>query len=282
MKNFYSVIIKIIPKFIKLYLKDIYYVFTGNYITRKVKGNKQEYLQIFDEIKTKKYDQIDDFINSKNLREINTNFINELALISQVSIKKSEVNYQHGRLIYSVLDDYLNKQIKDHNKFFFIDVGTAKGFSSVIISKCAEDNKIDYSIFSFDVIPHNKKIFWNSIKDIDGKLTREDLLKDYYNYTKKINYIRGRTKKKLKEISSLERLNFVFLDGSHDYDDVKFEFDFIKKKQKSGDLIFFDDVTKGHFDGVVKLINEVKQTSEYEIETISSTNFRGYAIAKKL
>ena len=46
--------------------------------------------------------------------------------------------------------------------------------------------------------------------------------------------------------------------------------------------IFFDDVTKGHFDGVVKLINEIEQNQEYEIETISSTNFRGYAIAKKL
>ena len=157
MKNFYSVIIKIIPKFIKLYLKDIYYVFTGNY-NRKLKGNKREYLQIFDEIKAKKYDQIDDFINSKNLREINTNFINELALISQVSIKKSEVNYQHGRLIYSVLDDYLNKQIKDHNKFFYW-CGNCKSFSSVIISKCAEDNKIDYSILVLTSFHTIKRFF---------------------------------------------------------------------------------------------------------------------------
>ena len=270
------------PKFIKLFLKDIYYVSTGNYITKKIKGDKQKYLQIFEDIKTKKYDQIDDFINSKNLKEVNKDFINDLALISQVSIKKSEVNYQHGRLIYSILDDYINKQKKKSDKFLFVDVGTAKGFSSIIISKCALDNKISYSVFSFDIIPHFKKIYWNSIKDIDGKLSRADLLKDYHEHTNHINYIKGRTKDKFKEISSHERLNFIFLDGSHDYDDVKFEFNFIKEKKKKGDLIFFDDVTKGHFDGVVKLINEIEQNQEYEIETISSTNFRGYAIAKKL
>ena len=83
-------------------------------------------------------------------------------------------------------------------------------------------------------------------------------------------------------ISKDERINFAFLDGSHDYDDVKFEFDFIKQKQIKGDIIFFDDVTEGHFNGVVKLINEITHQKSYEIEKIMSTKFRGYAIAKKI
>ena len=281
MKNFYSNIIEIIPKFIKLFLKDIYYFFTGNYITKKVKGNKEKYLQIYEAISAKKYNQIDRFISSHNLKEIDKNFINQLALISQVSIKKSEVNYQHGRLIYSILDAYIKSQ-KNLDNFLFVDVGTAKGFSSVIISKCALDNNIKFLVYSFDIIPHNKKIYWNSIKDIDGKLSRSELLNDYSDYTNHISYIKGRTKSKLNEISSSERLNFIFLDGSHDYDDVKYEFNFIKSKQKRGDIIFFDDVTKGHFDGVVELINEIKQAGEYEVEIINSSNFRGYAVAKKL
>ena len=116
------------PKFIKLFLKDIYYVSTGNYITKKIKGDKQKYLQIFEDIKTKKYDQIDDFINSKNLKEVNKDFINDLALISQVSIKKSEVNYQHGRLIYSILDDYINKQKKNQINFYLLMLELQKVF----------------------------------------------------------------------------------------------------------------------------------------------------------
>ena len=282
MKNFYSTTTEIIPKFIKLFLKDIYYSFTGNYITKKAKGNKKNYLQIYEAISAKKYNQIDRFISSHNLKEIDKNFINDLALISQISIKKSEVNYQHGRLIYSILNNYIKLNQNNLNNFLFIDVGTAKGFSSVIISKCAMDSAVNYKIFSFDLIPHNKKIFWNSIKDIEGKSSREELLKDYKDYTNNVKYIKGRTKNKFKIISSYERINFAFLDGSHDYDDVKFEFNFIKKKQKKGDIILFDDVTDGHFNGIVKLVNEIYQNQEYEIEKINSSIFRGYAIATKI
>ena len=168
------------------------------------------------------------------------------------------------------------------DKFLFVDVGTAKGFSSIIISKCAKDNNVNFKVFSFDLIPHKKKIFWNSIKDLEGKFTREDLLSDYLVYTSNIVYIEGRTKNKFKLISEYERINFAFLDGSHDYDDVKFEFNFIKQKQKKGDIIFFDDVTDNHFDGIVKLINEIQENSEYNIEKIQSTIHRGYAVGIKL
>tara|TARA_B100000941_G_C28495622_1_gene550761 strand:- start:108 stop:959 length:852 start_codon:yes stop_codon:yes gene_type:complete len=282
MRNLNLIFQGIIPKFVKLLLKDLHNTLTGNFITKNLKGNKKNYLDIFNEIKIKKYQQIDNFINDNIFREIDRKFIDDLALISQVSIKKSEVNYQHGRLIYSILDNYINSNKKNLQNFLFVDVGTAKGFSSVIISKCAIDNNINFSVFSFDIIPHNKKIYWNSIKDLDGKLSREELLNDYKKFTNKISFIKGRTKKKFSKVLSSDRLNFVFLDGSHDYDDVKYEFDFIKQKQKKGDIIFFDDVTQGHFDGIVKLVDEIKKNKDYKIEIINSTNFRGYAIARKL
>ena len=283
MKNFYSKILRLIPKFIKIFLKKCYYTITANYITRDVKGNKQDYLDIYNSTKNKTYKRVNEFITNNNYKEIDKNFIEDLALISQISIKKSsEANFQHGRLIYSILDSYIKKNFLELKNFLFVDVGTAKGFSSIIISKCAKDNDIDYSIFSFDIIPHNKKIYWNSIMDLEGKLSRETLLKDYTEFTKNINYITGRTKNKLRDISDYERINFVFLDGSHDYDDVKFEYNFIKNKQKKGDIIFFDDVTEGHYDGIVKLIEEINLSNQYEIQKIKSTDFRGYAIAKKL
>ncbi len=282
MINYYSFIIKFIPKFIKLFLKNIYYNLTGNFITKKIKGNKEDYLKVFNSIKDKEYKIINNFIKKNYLKDIDKKFLNDLAFISQISIKESEVNFQHGRLIYSLLDMYIKNLKSRLDNFLFVDVGTAKGFSSIVISKCACDNNINFKVLSFDIIPHNKKIFWNSVKDVDGKLSRENLLIDYSDYTKKINYIQGRTKKKLNMISKDERINFAFLDGSHDYDDVKFEFDFIKQKQIKGDIIFFDDVTEGHFNGVVKLINEITHQKSYEIEKVMSTKFRGYAIAKKI
>ena len=69
MKNFYSTILKLIPKYFKLFLKDVYYAFTGNYITKNCKGDKQNYLNIYDTIINKKYNNIDNFINSNQFKE---------------------------------------------------------------------------------------------------------------------------------------------------------------------------------------------------------------------
>mgnify|MGYP000574662712 CR=1 FL=1 len=67
-----------------------------------------------------------------------------MAFISQISIKESEVNFQHGRLIYSLLDMYIKNSKSRLDNFLFVDVGTAKGFSSIVISKCACDNNINF------------------------------------------------------------------------------------------------------------------------------------------
>ena len=45
---------------------------------------------------------------------------------------------------------------------------------------------------------------------------------------------------KLKTID-LKRINFAFLDAAHTFKDVIYEFNFVSKLQKSGDIIFFDD-----------------------------------------
>ena len=89
MKNFYSKILRLIPKFIKIFLKKCYYTITANYITRDVKGNKQDYLDIYNSTKNKTYKRVNEFITNNNYKEIDKNFIEDLALISQISIKKS-------------------------------------------------------------------------------------------------------------------------------------------------------------------------------------------------
>ena len=41
---------------------------------------------------------------------------------------------------------------------------------------------IEYNIHTIDIIPHNKKIYWNCISDHTiGKISRNELLKDYKN-----------------------------------------------------------------------------------------------------
>ena len=81
-------------------------------------------------------------------------------------------------------------------------------------------------------MPINKKIFWNCIDDLDGKKTRLELLEKWSNYVSKyIIFIKGYSRIILNKIQ-FPRINFAFIDGSHEYEDVKNEIDYISVKQK--------------------------------------------------
>ena len=273
---------KLLPKYFKEKIKIFYWKITNNYLTNKPLGSKDKYLQIFSEAKKYSFPNIDNYILKNNFKNIDLDFFNNLALITQVSIKKSKINYQHGRILYALIDNYIskNKNKNKNDKYNFLDIGTAKGFSSIVITKAATDNSVDYEIQTYDIVPHNKPIYWNSILDIDGKKTREELLEQYSSYTQQINYFSGRTKTFFKKLNT-KRINFAFVDGSHDYDDVIFEYKHIKTRQEAGDIIMFDDVTPNHFNGIVKLVGEITDESKYNIELLMSSDYRGYAIATK-
>ena len=67
----------------------------------------------------------------------------------------------------------------NHKKINAIEIGTARGFSAIIMSRVFNDNEQPGLITTIDPLPHNKKILWNCIDDNDGPRTRLELLKDY-------------------------------------------------------------------------------------------------------
>ena len=244
-------------------------------------GDKNAYLKVFNEVKDQKYPEIDGYIQKNKLPDINKMFLDDIALLTQISIKKSEPNYQHGRLIYSILYKYILENKNKFKKFLFFDIGTAKGFSSVVIARTAIDANINFEVNSYDILPHSVPMYWNYINDNKGKITRKDLLKDYTNFTNNINYINKKVSDDDEINIKNNRIHFAFIDASHIYKDVMNDFNFVNKRQKSNDILIFDDVTKGKYNGVVKLVNEIDDKI-YKIEKIMSSNNRGYAIAKKI
>ena len=78
---------------IKLLLKSIG---VGSYLNNKILGTEDDYLQIF---KNAIYGKN----NFLNLEESEITFINNLALITQVTKKTSKINFDHGFLIYQYL-----------------------------------------------------------------------------------------------------------------------------------------------------------------------------------
>ena len=55
----------------------------------------------------------------------------------------------------------------------------------------------------------------------------------------------------------------------------------MRKRQKVGDLIIFDDITQNQFPDLVKYIFNIENDKDYDFQYLKSTDSRGYAIAKK-
>ena len=118
---------------------------------------------------------------------------------TQVCIKKSKINYQHGRALYTTLRDYINEYKKNFSqKINIVETGTARGFSAICMSKALNDSKnIKGEIHTIDLLPVNKAMYWNIIDDNEKKKTRRELLEKWPNELKNINFI---------ELNYLERL----------------------------------------------------------------------------
>lgn len=212
---------------------------------------------------------------------IDKDWFSELSLVTQTCIKKSKLNFKHGRLLYSILSKYLTQFKRSNNgPFFILETGTARGFSAICMSKALNDQNVQGFITTIDCIPHTKKIYWNSISDCEGKVTREKLLSNWRDETKNIFFIQGWSNEVLKRLH-LQRINFAFLDAQHTKKAVLEEFEFVSARQFKGDIIVFDDVTPGFFDGVCEAIKEIKKNNQYSIRSLNFDSLRGYAIATK-
>tara|TARA_B110000483_G_C18016301_1_gene473183 strand:- start:359 stop:898 length:540 start_codon:yes stop_codon:yes gene_type:complete len=177
----------------------------------------------------------------------------------------------------------LRKELKKFTKndnYRILEVGTARGFSTIVMSKAISDSNKKGNIITIDIIPNKKKIYWNTIDDLKGPQTRENLLKNYKKYTKIIKFLTGSSLHIIKKIK-FKRFNFIFLDGNHDFYNVKKEYDLVKKLQKKSDILLLDDVTIGSFDGIVQLLKIIKKENKYIIRKIISNPVRGYAILTK-
>jgi predicted O-methyltransferase YrrM len=242
-------------------------------------ATKQKYMDIWEKAKRKSYSVIDEY--EKNLGfNIDTEWVHNLAFHTQVVIKKSEICYQHGRLLYATLSDYVGRDF--FHSINILETGTARGFSALCMAKALADQNKEGRIITIDQLPHNVKMYWNCIDDNDGAKSRAQLLFDYSDLIRyHIWFLEGKSEDILSRLE-LSRIHFAFLDGGHEYEDVKFEIDHVVPRQKKGDIIFFDDYQESYFPGIVKAVEELEKDGSYRMNTIAVSEQRGYAIAEKL
>ena len=276
--------IKLISKIAYSLLKIVYPLskirWNNNPLNSSPLENEQKYIELFKEASQIINTDVDNYENEVGFK-IEKNWIDNLALKTQIVIKSSKLNYAHGRLLYSVIRNYVKRN--QINKISIIETGTARGFSSLCMAKALNDSEVDGVICTFDLLPHSEKIYWNVITDHQmGKISRQELLKDWVNLLEKyIVFIQGYTYIELPKVN-LQRVNLAFLDGAHTYKDVMFEFNEIKNSQYKGDLIIFDDYNKKLFPGIVKAVDRICSQNNYKKRVINSNDHRSYVIATKI
>ena len=250
---------------------------------KELYADKETYLYLHKEAIVSEDIKVSRFENKYGY-SIDKDWFSKLALHTQACIKKSKLNYSHGKLLYTLLSKYLNNlknQEKQNSQVIIFETGTARGFSSICMSKALLDNNAKGKVITIDCISHNEEILWNCIDDIDGPRTRSKLLEQWKDELSNIIFIQGWARKTIHKIG-IERINFAFLDAQHTKKEVLNEFNYVAQRQLKGDIIFFDDVTQGIFGGVCEAVNEIEIKYPYKVKRLNFSKTRSYAFAERI
>jgi len=199
----------------------------------------------------------------RELTDEQRNFIDQLALRTQICIKASKLMYVHGHVLYLAIRDYLQRH-NDIKHINILETGTARGFSAVCMSKALSDANRSGTITTYDILPHEKMMKWNCIVDFEdscvGQTNRIKILKPWENLTDNIRFLVADTRKGLHS-DDHSRIHFAFLDAQHDYKHLSHELNYTMNRQQHGDVIVCDDYTKYHKENIG--INGVKGPYQY-------------------
>ena len=97
----------------------------------------------------------------------------------------------------------------------------------------------------------------------------EDLLKKFKN---NIHLIQGNSNKILKKID-MKKIDFVFLDGGHDYDTVVNDLNCCKEVINSKGIVMCDDYNLGYAPGVKRAIDEFINENKFKCEIVCENRF---------
>lgn len=240
-------------------------------------ASAEEYRRLWASARERSYPAIDRY-EQDCAAAIDPEWFHALALLTQVVSKRSEICYQHGRVLYATLARYTRDRVHDH--LTIVETGTARGFSTLCMAKALSDAGASGTIVTFDVLPHEVSMYWNCLRDNDGPCTRAELLRDYVDLIERyVIFQSGDTRRELARMC-VPRVHLAFLDSVHTYDHVMAEFASIKGRQRRGDIMVFDDYTPDAYPGVVKAADEICQVHGYASQPLSA-GARRYLIAEK-
>ena len=185
--------------------------------------------------------------------------------------------------------DFFLDEIRRKKPKFFLEVGVFHGVTARNVCELlSEMHNNDFKYIGLDlfekndenkseVIPNTnfsnplKQIYFRYIKRQDPYTLEavEDLLS---NFKKNIHLIKGNSNVILKKID-MTKINYVFLDGGHDYETVKNDLDSCSKVLENGGTILCDDYNLSYAPGVKRAIDEYVVNRDYRCEILRDSRF---------
>ena len=185
--------------------------------------------------------------------------------------------------------DFLLGEVKKEKPKIFLEIGVFHGVTARNVCELLyQINKDDFRYIGLDlfeennenkneVIPNNtftnpfKNIYFKYIKKRDPYSLEsvKDLLK---KFEKNVYLIKGNSNKVLKKID-MGKIDYVFLDGGHEYNTVKNDLDNCIEVIKKGGTVLCDDYNLGSAPGVKEAIDEFVNKNQLNVDILCENRF---------
>lgn len=232
---------------------------------------RDDYRAAFEKERANLYPKVDEFEATMGFA-IDRARLEAAAETLACPLKRNPPCWQHGRVVYAAARRYLD-QLGDPGPLTFLDIGTAKGFSALMVAMAVTDAGVKARIVSIDVLDPNARTPRNSVAELDGlKTVREFLAR--WPEAEGIELACGTGAGWLSNHRG--RINFAFVDGKHSYEAVAAEGALLRERQQPADVAIFDDL---QFPNVAKA---VRGLHGYRARKLSPSPARTYAIAERM
>lgn len=180
-----------------------------------------------------------------------------LLINKQIYIKRN--NLSNDNLIFTHMTEdeklLLHKTLKSistKGRLVCAEIGSYLGASSCFIANALISNSILYCI---DTWGNHAMKYEDSDTDGDERNTYQEFIFNTKPYSEKIVLLRGWSFDVIHELKMLERnIDFLFIDGDHNYEGVKKDWNLYSSLFKKGTIIAFHDTDWA--DGVQRIIRE--------------------------
>jgi len=185
--------------------------------------------------------------------------------------------------------DFFLNEIKIKKPKYFLEVGVFHGVTARNVCELLyQIHKDDFKYIGLDLFEKNdenkseiipntnfsnpfKQIYFKYIKKQDPYSIEavRDLLK---KFSKNVYLITGNSNKVLKKID-MSKIDYVFLDGGHDYDTVKNDLNSCIEVVNKNGTILCDDYNLSYAPGVKKAIDEFVESNNFKSEILHNSRF---------